>query len=82
MWIGRKRFAETMARYKTEDSNSLLLPVVLPEQFVPGGFAFALDSPVDRPGKGQWGKKFARIQKNGRIGLQPAPKFHSKLYIK
>ena len=77
MWIGRKRFAETMARYKTEDSNSLLLPVVLPEQFVPGGFAFTLDSLVDMPGKGQGGdEKFARTQKNGQIWLQPSSKLH------
>ena len=32
-----------MARYKPQDRNSLLLPVVLSEQIVPGSFAFALD---------------------------------------
>jgi hypothetical protein len=31
-----------MARYKPQDHNSLLLPVVLSEQIVPGSFAFAL----------------------------------------
>ena len=71
-----------MARYKRQDCNSLLLPVVLPEQFVPGGFAFTLDCLVDLPGKGQWGEKFASTQKNGRIGLQPSSKLHSQPYIK
>ncbi len=37
----------TMARYKPQDNNSLLLPVVLPEQIVPGTFAFALNYLVD-----------------------------------
>ena len=32
-----------MARYKPQDRNSLLQPVVLSEQIVPGSFAFALD---------------------------------------
>ena len=36
-----------MARYKLQDRNSLLLPVVLSEQIVPGSFAFALDYLVD-----------------------------------
>lgn len=36
-----------MARYKPQDRNSLLLPVVLSEQIVPGGFAFALKYLVD-----------------------------------
>ena len=36
-----------MARYKTQDHNSLLLPVVLSEQIVPGSFAFALNYLVD-----------------------------------
>ena len=36
-----------MARYKPQDHNSLLLPVVLSEQIVPGSFAFALDYLVD-----------------------------------
>lgn len=36
-----------MARYKPQDRNSLLLPVVLNEQLVPGSFAFALDYLVD-----------------------------------
>ena len=36
-----------MARYKPEDRNSMLLPVVLSEQIVPGSFAFALDYLVD-----------------------------------
>ena len=44
-----------MARDKPQHRNSLLLPVVLSEQIVPGGFAFALDSLVDMPGKGQGG---------------------------
>jgi hypothetical protein len=36
-----------MARYKPQDHNSLLLPVVLSEQILPGSFAFALDYLVD-----------------------------------
>ena len=36
-----------MARYKPQDRNSLLLPVVLSEQIVPGSFGFALDYLVD-----------------------------------
>lgn len=36
-----------MARYKPQDRNSLLLPVVLSEQILPGSFAFALDYLVD-----------------------------------
>ncbi len=32
-----------MARYKPQERHSLLLPVVLSEQIVPGSFAFALD---------------------------------------
>lgn len=36
-----------MARYKPQDLNSLLLPVVLSEQIVPGSFAFALNYLVD-----------------------------------
>jgi transposase len=36
-----------MARYKPQDCNSLLLPVVLSEQIVPGSFAFALNYLVD-----------------------------------
>ena len=32
-----------MARYKPQDLNSLLLPVVLSVQIVPGTFAFALN---------------------------------------
>ena len=36
-----------MARYKPQDNNSLLLPVVLSEQIVPGSFAFALNYLVD-----------------------------------
>ena len=82
MWIGRKRFVKTMARDKPQHRNSLQLPVVLSEQIVLGGFAFALDSLVDMPGKGQWGEKFSSTQKNGRIGLQPSSKLHSQLYIK
>ena len=38
----RNCFADPMARYKPRDRNSLLLPVVLSEQIVPGSFAFAL----------------------------------------
>ncbi|MEQ9107536.1 MAG: IS1182 family transposase, partial [Limnobacter sp.] len=36
-----------MARYKPQDRNSLLLPLVLSDQLVPGSFAFALDYLVD-----------------------------------
>ncbi|MFN7505589.1 MAG: IS1182 family transposase [Limnobacter sp.] len=36
-----------MARYKPQDRNSLLLPVVLSDQLVTGSFAFALDYLVD-----------------------------------
>jgi transposase len=36
-----------MARYKPQDHNSLLLPVVLAEQIVSGSFAFALNYLVD-----------------------------------
>jgi len=36
-----------MARYKPQDRNSLLLPIVLSDQLVPGSFAFALDYLVD-----------------------------------
>jgi hypothetical protein len=36
-----------MARYKPQEHHSLLLPVVLSEQIVPGSFAFALNYLVD-----------------------------------
>ena len=36
-----------MARYKPQERHSLLLPVVLSEQLIPGSFAFALDYLVD-----------------------------------
>jgi len=36
-----------MPRYKPQAHNSLLLPVVLSEQIVPGSFAFALNYLVD-----------------------------------
>lgn len=36
-----------MPRYKPQDRNALLLPVVLSEQIVPGSFAFALDYLVE-----------------------------------
>jgi hypothetical protein len=36
-----------MARYKPQDLNSLVLPVVLSEQIVPGTFAFARNYLVD-----------------------------------
>ena len=36
-----------MARYKPQERPSLMLPVVLSEQIVPGSFAFALDYLVD-----------------------------------
>lgn len=36
-----------MARYKPQERNSLLIPVVLSEQIEPGSFAFALDYLVD-----------------------------------
>jgi transposase len=45
--VYRNCFSENMARYKPQDRNSLLLPVVLSEQIVPGSFAFALDYLVD-----------------------------------
>jgi hypothetical protein len=37
------QLGNSMARYKPQDCNSLLLPVVLSEQIIPGSFAFALD---------------------------------------
>lgn len=45
--IYRNYFTHNMARYKPQDHNSLLLPVVLSEQIVPGSFAFALNYLVD-----------------------------------
>ena len=36
-----------MARYKPQERNRLLIPVVLCEQIEPGNFAFALDYLVD-----------------------------------
>lgn len=36
-----------MPRYKPQDCNSLLLPVVLSEQINPGSFAFALNFLVE-----------------------------------
>jgi len=36
-----------MARYKPHDHNSLLLPVVLSEQIIPGSFTFAMNYLVD-----------------------------------
>lgn len=36
-----------MARYKPQDHNNLLLPVVLSEQIIPASFAFALNYLVD-----------------------------------
>jgi hypothetical protein len=36
-----------MARYKAQECNSLLLPVILSEQIVPGSFAFALNHLID-----------------------------------
>ena len=36
-----------MARYKPQDHNSLLLPVVLSQQIIPGSFTFALNYLVD-----------------------------------
>jgi transposase/IS5 family transposase len=36
-----------MARYKAQECNSLLLPVNLSEQIVPGSFAFALNHLID-----------------------------------
>ena len=36
-----------MARYKSQDRNSLMLPMLLSGQIVPGSFAFALDYLVD-----------------------------------
>ncbi len=42
-----KRQTRIVARYKPQERHSLLLPVVLSEQLVPGGFACALDYLVD-----------------------------------
>ena len=39
--------AHNMPRYKLQDCNSLLFPVVLSEQIIPGSFAFALNYLVD-----------------------------------
>jgi hypothetical protein len=36
-----------MTRYKPQERNSLVLPVMLSEQIGPGSFAFALDYLVD-----------------------------------
>ncbi|KAB2839910.1 MAG: transposase, partial [Burkholderiales bacterium] len=36
-----------MARYKPQDKNNLLLPVILSEQIVPGSFAFAVNYLID-----------------------------------
>ena len=36
-----------MARYKPQEHNNMLLPVVLSEQIIPGSFAFALNYLVD-----------------------------------
>ena len=36
-----------MPRYKPQERNSLMLPVVLSEQIEPGSFAFALDYLVE-----------------------------------
>jgi transposase len=43
----RKRQMRNMARYKPQERHSLLLPVVLSEQLIPGSFAFALDYLVE-----------------------------------
>ena len=43
----RNRLSHNMARYKPQDRHSLMLPVVLSEQIVPGSFAFALNYLVD-----------------------------------
>ena len=45
--MDRKRQLRNMARYKPQERHSLLLPVVLSEQLVPGSFAFALKYLVD-----------------------------------
>lgn len=45
--IYRDYSAHNMPRYKPQDCNSLLLPVVLSEQIIPGSFAFALNYLVD-----------------------------------
>ena len=39
--------AHNMPRYKPQDCNSLLLPVVLSKQIIPGSFAFALNYLVE-----------------------------------
>ncbi len=36
-----------MPRYKAQERNGLLVPVILSEQLVPGSFAFALQYLVD-----------------------------------
>lgn len=43
LWTVSIQGDRTMARYKAQDTNSLLLPVVFSEQIVPGSFAFALN---------------------------------------
>lgn len=45
--IYRNDLPQNMARYKPQNRNSLLLPVVLSEQIVPGIFAFAPNYLVD-----------------------------------
>ena len=37
-----------MACYKPQDHNSLLLPMVLSEQIIPGSFTFAMNYLVDQ----------------------------------
>ena len=45
--IYRDYLAHNMPRCKPQDCNSLLLPVVLSEQIIPGRFDFALNYLVD-----------------------------------
>jgi len=45
--IYRDYLAHNMPRYKPQDCHSLLLPVVLSEEIIPGSFAFALNHLVD-----------------------------------
>jgi len=45
--IHPQRFSQTMPRYKPRDRHSLMLPVELSEQIVPGSLAFAPDYLVD-----------------------------------
>jgi hypothetical protein len=76
-----------MARYKPQERNSLLLPVVLSEQIIPGSFAFALNYLVDHEldlsaldassttMSGCQCLRPARHAQDRAAGLQPGPDF-------